>query len=246
MLDRSIWLGLIRPTAALGLTALGPVLGGAAVLTLSYSHADTLQHGGTLMVLLVLLAGVLGVGLVLVPTHVLSLVSGWAFGVPMGLAVAVVCAAAGTPLGYGLGRWIAGDPVQGLAQRDARAEAICKAIKQAPLLRATWLVCLLRMSPIIPYGSTNVLAAILRVPLLPLVLGTVVGLTPRAAAAVIIGAGLDKLNDPQPASPWLWGVGIGATLLLAVFLNLFAKRAIRRSVIENERPISLTASDQKV
>lgn len=181
------------------------------------------------MTALLLIGGALGVGLVLMPTHVLSLLCGWALGVPAGVAVAVAGVSLGAPVGYGLGRVLAGPSLMDAVSNNAKATAACEAITRASHLRASWLVGLLRLSPFVPYGSTNVFAAAFAVPMLPFMVGTVFGLAPRIAAVVIIGAGLEQLDSPQQASPWLLYAGVAATLLVFVLMGWYAKRAIQRA-----------------
>lgn len=219
---------LARPTGAIAFTAAGPALGGAAALGLAYVHADTLRDGGLPIVALLLIGGAVACGLAVMPTHVLSLLCGWSLGLPFGLTVALLGATLGAPLGYGLGKLLAGPGLLDLAKQNPKGAAVCDAITRASPIRAAWLVGLLRLSPIVPYGSTNVLAAAFAVPMLPLLAGTFIGLAPRAAAAVAIGAGLERLDSDTPASPWLWGLGIGATLLAVVYMGWYAKRALAK------------------
>jgi len=223
---------LARPSGVVLLSALGPVVGGVAALTLAYRYSDALREGGPAVFGLLLLGGALACGLALLPTHVLSLLSGWAFGLPMGLAVALLGATLGSPLGYVFGHWLAGPGVMRVIERNPKGAAVCEAITRSSKPRALVLVALLRLSPVVPYGSTNVLAAVFGVPAIPFVLGTFIGLAPRAAAVVLLGAGLEQLDSEASVSPWVWGLGIAATLAALIVMSWAAKRALSRVAAE--------------
>ena len=223
---------LARPSGVVLLSALGPGVGGITALALAYTYADVLRGGGLGVGFLLLIGGALGCGLALLPTHVLSLLCGWAFGLPMGLAVALSGATLGSPLGYVLGKRLAGPGVMAVIQGNPKGAAVCEAITRSSPWRSFVLIGLLRLSPVVPYGSTNVLAAVFRVPAVPFVLGTFLGLAPRAAAAVLLGAGLERLDSKASVSPWVWGVGIAATLAALIVMSWAAKRAMDRVAAE--------------
>ena len=207
--------------------AVGQALGGAVALVLAYSHADALREGGLTIGALLLVSGALGCGLALLPTHVLSLLCGWALGLPVGLAIALMGATLGSPLGYAIGKTLAGPGAMQVIERNPRGAAVCEAITRSSKPRAFVLIGLLRLSPVVPYGSTNVLAAVFRVPMLPFLLGTLLGLAPRAAAVVLLGAGLERLDSSDAGvSPWMLGLGLGATAAALIVMSWAAKRAL--------------------
>lgn len=218
---------LARPTGVVLLSALIPALGSVVALTLAYRYDQALREGGPGVGVLLLVGGALAVGCLLLPTNVLSLLCGWAFGMPVGLAVALSSATLGSPLGYVVGQRLAGPAVMRVVEQNAKGAAVCEAIARSSKLRAFVLVCLLRLSPVVPYGSTNVLAALFKVPLLPFVMGTLLGLAPRAGAMVLIGAGLEQLESRESGvSPWFLGIGLAATVLALVLMSWVAKRAL--------------------
>jgi uncharacterized membrane protein YdjX (TVP38/TMEM64 family) len=191
---------------------------------------------------LLLIGGALGCGLALLPTHVLSLLCGWAFGLPAGLAVALLGATLGSPLGYGIGKWLAGPGVMQVIARNPEGAAVCDAITRSSPTRAFVLIGLLRLSPVVPYGSTNVLAAVFGVSWVPFIVGTFFGLAPRAAAVVFIGAGLERLDSDVGVSPWVLGVGIAATVAALFVMSWAAKRALVRVAVDGGNSIETIAS----
>lgn len=221
---------LIRPTGVVFFAAVGQALGGVGALALAYVYADTLREGGWGIAALLLIVGVLGCGLALLPTHVLSLLCGWALGLPAGLAVALLGATLGSPIGYAVGQRLAGPGAMRLIARHPRAAAVCEAITRASPARAGLLVGLLRLSPIVPYGSTNVLAAVFGVPMRPFVIGTLLGLAPRAAVVAALGAGLERLDADTRTSPWLLAIGLAATAAALLIMGWLGRRALATAV----------------
>jgi uncharacterized membrane protein YdjX (TVP38/TMEM64 family) len=72
----------------------------------------------------------------------------------------------------------------------------------APFGRAILAVALARLPPQMPFALTNFLAASSGVRLVPLMLGTAIGMAPRIGLVVWLGAELTgwKLGEPIPAS----------------------------------------------
>jgi uncharacterized membrane protein YdjX (TVP38/TMEM64 family) len=234
MAMRRLMLDSARPSGVVVLAAVGQLAGGVLVLGWAYARADWLAGGGAGVLLTLVVLGLVGCGLALLPTHVLSLLCGWAFGVPVGLAVALLTATAASPIGYAVLGRLAGTGLGsgggGLADRYPRAAAVCEAVARASPWRAGVLVGLLRLSPVVPYGSTNVLAAVFGVPLRPFVVGTLVGLAPRVLAVVWVGAGLERLASGGAVSPWLFGAGVLATVAALALIGRVTKRTLDRLV----------------
>lgn len=217
-----------RPAAVAFLAAVGPALGGVAALGVAYGVADTLRAGGWAVAGGLLLVGALGCGLSVLPTHVLSLVAGWSLGAGPGTLLAVGAATLGAPLGYAVGGWLAGPGLLVWAERYPKAAAVCGAIGRAGPGRAFGLLALLRLSPVVPYGVTNVLAAVFRLPVMPFVAGTAVGLAPRVAVVAAWGAALEQLDaGTSPVGGWTLAAGAVATLGAVVLLGAIARRAVR-------------------
>ena len=196
------------------------------VLGWAVAWSDWLRGGGLEAGLLLIGLGLVGCGVALLPTHVLSLLCGWTLGLPIGFLVAVLTATAASPLGYAIGRKLAGPGMMELIQRYPRGAAVCEQITRASPARAGLLVGLLRLSPIVPYGSTNVLAAIFRVPMVPFVVGTLLGLAPRVLVVVGLGAGLERVDLSRPSSPWMVVLGIVATVLALVVMGWVTRRTL--------------------
>lgn len=215
-----------RPSGVVVFAALGQAVGGVLALGLAYTWAGWLREGGFGIGLLLVLIGLVGCGFALLPTHVLSLICGWALGLPVGFAVAVLTATAAAPIGYRVGQVLAGPGILEILRRYPRGAAVCEAITRASAWRAGVLVGLLRLSPIVPYGSTNILAAIFRVPLPPFLIGTLIGLSPRVMLVVGLGAGLKQLDLSKPGSPWMIVAGLAATALALLLMGWVTRQTL--------------------
>ncbi len=234
MLTRQTINELSRPTALLAFAAAGPALGGALGLGLAVASAEALRSGGAEIVLLLVVGGLVGCGLWVLPTHVLSLVCGWALGFPAGAAVALGTATLAAPLGYVVGGKLAGDGALVWAQRYPKGAAVCAAMTRSSAWRAGYLVGLLRLSPVVPYGATNVLAAAFGVRWGAFIGGTAIGLAPRVAAVAALGAGLETLDMTRPDGIAWVVLGVAATALMIVSLGWITRGALRRAVLHEQ------------
>ncbi|MEO0515464.1 MAG: VTT domain-containing protein [Planctomycetota bacterium] len=223
---------LSRPTALLAFAAAGPAVGGALGLGAALAYADTLRGGGAGVLSVLVLSGLIGCGLWVLPTHVLSLVCGWALGFPTGAAVALGTATLAAPLGYVVGGKLAGTGALVWAERYPKGAAVCEAMTRSSAWRAGYLVGLLRLSPVVPYGATNVLAAAFKVRFGSFIGGTAIGLAPRVAAVAALGAGLEKLEMTRPDGIAWVVLAVAATLLMIVSLGWITRGALRRAVGE--------------
>lgn len=232
MIKRQTVQQLGRPTALLAFAAAGPALGGALGLAAAVVYAEALRGGGLEILALLVLGGLIGCGLWLLPTHVLSLVCGWALGWPMGAAVALGTATLAAPLGYVVGGALAGRGALDWAERYPKGAAVCEAMTKASAWRAGWLVGLLRLSPVVPYGATNVLAAAFGVRRGAFMGGTAIGLAPRIAAVAGLGAGLEQLEMTQPGGLGWVVLAVAATALMIVSLGWVTRGALRRAAAD--------------
>ena len=208
-------------------------MGGALVFLALVPQAEALRGGGAGTAAALFVLGTLACGLAVVPTHLVSLVCGWSLGVPAGVALAVGATTMAALLGHAAGRRLAGPAPLAWAMRYPRGAAACRAIADAPPTRAAVLVGLLRLSPVVPFAVTNTLAAVFGVRRLPLLWGTLVGLAPRVAAVVVLGAGLERLAWASPRAPWLVAAGVAATVLSLAALGWITRRALGRLVPES-------------
>ncbi len=93
------------------------------------------------------------------------------------------------------------------------------------------MVALLRLPPNSPFALTNLVMASVRVPRLPFLLGTIVGMLPRSALAVVIGAGLSDFSREalKKAAPgWVWIASIAVAVAVVVVISSMASKAVAK------------------
>ena len=179
--------------------------------------------------LVILLAGALLCGVALLPTHAVSLASGYALGPIAGTLVALATVTIGSVVGAVGGRLFAGTGLAGRLAEDPKWHAAYAALVRASRRRTALLVALVRLSPAVPFAATNVALAALRVPAGPYLAGTILGLAPRVAAVALAGAGLAELDWSRPGAAWLLAAGGAATVLALVIVGRVAAAAMRRA-----------------
>ncbi|MBY0307846.1 MAG: VTT domain-containing protein [Phycisphaerales bacterium] len=172
-------------------------------------------------------------GVALLPTYAQSAVGGYAFGVATGVPLALGGFAGASVLGYLIALRASPERVQGVVDRDPRAGAVRRALVSGGFWGQTGVVTLLRLPPTSPFALTNLVLAAAGVRLWPFVIGTVLGMTPRTAAAVVIGAGVAELSKEmskdalETAMPrWVWWGGIAVTVVVLAVIMLVARRAL--------------------
>ncbi|HMQ02826.1 MAG TPA: VTT domain-containing protein [Pyrinomonadaceae bacterium] len=174
-------------------------------------------------------AGVLVVcALALLPTNVIGVIGGFAFGFDMGLVLLMIAVVGAAFVSYSIHRRIAGDKLPDVASQHPRAQAIYKALISEGFARTALVVLLIRFSILMPFALTNFILASAKVPRSTFIFGTFVGMLPRSGAVVMTGAGLSELTlNPSPNMWSIW-FGIAATLLSVVVIAIISRRALDR------------------
>lgn len=174
-------------------------------------------------------------GFSLVPTYMLEVVAGWAFGATAGLLVAVAGVTAGATISYTLSHLVVRRHVLNAVHDNPRCEAVRRAMLKSGPFRAALIVALLRLAPIVPFGATNLLMASAGCRLAPFALGTALGNLPRTGTIVFMAAEMSQLNLRQ--QPGMLVMSIVATVFVVTVLGVLAKRALAQ-VTESVAPES--------
>ncbi len=180
-------------------------------------------------------------GFALLPTYAQSALGGFAFGVAWGIPAALLGFVGGAVIGYEIARRASGDRVMKLLNEKPQWRAVRDALagptradglpSKHPFLRTFGLVALLRLPPNSPFAITNLVMASVQVPRWPYILGTLVGMAPRTAAAVIIGAGVQEFTKEKVvgAVP-TWAIMVGIILMIVALgvVGLLANKVIAK------------------
>lgn len=235
----SIWrtLGPAGPLAVIAATL--PGISGFLLAGYMGTVSRFLQSHGSRGLLIYCAAFAVASGLAILPTWVQAVLGGFAFGIARGVPAALAGFAAGSIIGYEVARRASGDRLLATINRHPKLKAVREAFIDDRLergfLKTLGVVALLRLPPNSPFAVTNLVLASVRVPRLPYLLGTIIGMAPRTIAAVVIGDGVAKaitgtdIANPDFSVPrWLWLAGIVLMVAVLAVLGTIANRVLAR------------------
>ena len=172
-------------------------------------------------------------GFALLPTNVIGIMCGWAFGFPLGICLHMLAIVGASLVSTYVLSPLIGDNLEKFLDSREKAKTLHKALLGKSFRRTTLVITLLRLSPAMPFALTNLLMTAARVPLRSFLIGTFVGMLPRSAAVVFFGAGLSELNFNEPFNVWTFVFGVSVTLVSVIVISYFSKQALARMTTEN-------------
>lgn len=221
--------GLAGPLAILALAM--PPLGGFMLITYMKTIAEYLRsHAGSGPWLYAAAFASLA-GLALLPTYAQSALGGFAFGVTIGFVAALGGFVGGAIIGYEIARRASGDKVMQTIESKPHWKAVREAFVSGQV-NGFWknlgMVALLRVPPNSPFALTNLVMASVKVPRAAFVVGTLIGMAPRTAAAVWVGSQAAELTSLSERPRWMVVAGIVLSIVVLAVVGLIADRAIKR------------------
>ncbi len=160
------------------------------------------------------------------PVWWLHVVAGYGFGLIGGVVVSQLAAALGAAAAAGLSRWIGGDYFhRRIEPRLDRVRRLDERLGKNGLL----LVMAVRLTPILPHALSNYALGLLRVSLLDVAVGTLLGGTPAACIYVALGENRSRLGDWKF---WLIVTVITLLVLLPLVLRYLRPAVFKRVGIE--------------
>lgn len=216
-------IGAIVLLALVLVVAAARVWPGTGTALLGRVTAAEHQLGAAGLLIAILLQTVVALCGVL-PASVGALAAGAAYGVAGGFAAA----ATGTLLGAACGFALARSLLRPLVLRLVGRRRVARRLDEA-ITRDGWrLVCLLRISPVMPFAVTSYALGLTALRWRAYLLGTLASL-PALLGYVVLGH-LSRFAFASPAGPVRWTlllVGIGALALLVLRLGRIARIALR-------------------
>ena len=180
----------------------------------------------------------------LVPGTILTLGAGAVFGVVAGMITVSLASTLGATAAFLVGRFGARDWVAARVLARPRFAAIDKAVGK----QGFKIVLLTRLSPIFPFAWLNYGYGLTDVPLWKYVLASWIGMLPGTVMFVYIGSllGLAAGGGRQrTVGEWvLYGVGLAATVAVAVVVTRVARKALAEAVKASEADPSDTPQSQ--
>lgn len=169
-------------------------------------------------------------GLNLLPTYVYSALGGWAFGFSTGVIAAMAGILLAALLAYGVGRRAAGDRAVALLNENVKWRAVYDALLRGGFWKTLWIVTLLRFPPNSPFAISNLVLSAAKTQFAAYVLATFLGMLPRTAIVVWIGAhvGGDGLTGATPR--WLVWVGVASAIVVIAIIGKIGQDAVHRAL----------------
>lgn len=162
------------------------------------------------------------------PTVSQAILAGYAFGLPIGLGLALLGFGGASIVGYELVGRVARQRVENEIVNKPKAKMIRDALLHASPKRALLIVTLFRASPSAPFALTNLLLGSIGVSRWVFFFGTVLGMLPRTFAAVLIGRQFTGWNGHIDKPAWVVVVAIIAIIALIVLISKVASNALLR------------------
>lgn len=223
-------LGPAGPLAVV--SAICPAIGGFILVYYAQSLSDWLvaQEGTGVAVYIVGFA--LLAGLALLPTYAQAFLAGWAFKMATGTGAALAGIAGAATIGYLVARRASGDRVVTIIEEQLKWKVVYNALIRSGEAKALLIVTLIRIPPNSPFAITNLVLAACKVRPVTYIVGTVLGIAPRTALAVMLGSRAEALDLSQSANRWYLIGGIVAFLIVVGIIGSIANRALARVTAE--------------
>lgn len=178
---------------------------------------------------------ILSAGLGLLPTYAQSILGGWVFGIAYGLPAALVGFGGASIIGYYVARTVSQDRVDKVIKSKPKWNAVRDALVGGGFWKTLGIVSLVRMPPNSPFALTNMVLSTTGVPLLPYVIGTVIGMTPRTALAVGLAAagstkaaGIRTFIEESRGNKWILIGGLVTMFVVLGVVGAIANKALAR------------------
>lgn len=215
-----------------GVTMVLPIFGSMLLLTLVYQISPWLQENREIGVMIFVVFMTICSGLALLATNVLGIVSGFAFDFQVGILAQIVGIAGASTVMFLLAKRYASKNFLSTIDQKPKLKAIHNALLNENVFKTLLIITLIRLSPAMPFAVTNFIISASGISFKTFLLGTILGMTPRASAVVFVGSSLSELNFSQPQDSWILIIGIVATVLAVVVVSVISKRALNNLVVE--------------
>jgi uncharacterized membrane protein YdjX (TVP38/TMEM64 family) len=117
-------------------------------------------------------------------------------------------------------------------ERRRDKHEILKALDKGISQHSFWILLLLRLSPMVPFGTLNYALAVTKVPLWKRLVTNALGMLPNCLMFAYLGSMLSsaaKLSDAQPPGVWKWVV-LGVGLVTVIGASVAAAWATKRAL----------------
>jgi uncharacterized membrane protein YdjX (TVP38/TMEM64 family) len=221
------YLGRLTPGAAV--SAFLPMAGWAVLAVFAYPLAEWLRANPQAGAPIFALGVAVFCGFAILPPNLIGIISGWSFGVTAGIAALMAGLIFAAGVSFVIASRFSGERLPSKIDRYPRLGAAYKALLHEHFGRTVVIVMLLRLS-FSPFALTNFLLAATRMSFPAYIIGTAIGMLPRSAAMVFIGAGLSEFAFESGRDPLLLLMVIIATLAAVFMIAYFSRRALAQII----------------
>ncbi|MBX3244973.1 MAG: TVP38/TMEM64 family protein [Acidobacteria bacterium] len=227
-------LGHLTPMALVSMFL--PMIGSAALIIFIVPIGNWLQENWQIGTLFFIAGTIFFCGLALLPTNVIGVVSGWAFGFWLGAPVLLTGIVGSAFISFLINSRISGKRLPEVAEKYPRTSAIYNALLQDNFWKTTLIIFLLRVSVVTPFAFTNFFLASAKVPIGAFLLGTGGGMLPRSAAMVYVGSGLSVLDIKNTTEVTTIVISIAATVLSVIVIAYLSRKALDKVTLNAAVP----------
>jgi uncharacterized membrane protein YdjX (TVP38/TMEM64 family) len=206
-------------------TGLMPLIMSGLVSVWAYNHIALLKtlDNGTLIIIWISLS--LAMGLSLIPTTFVALITGYIWGI-LAIFPLIISYVLATIIGSSISKWVDNEQIINQINKNPKAKNILQKLQNEQFK----IVALARLSPVFPFGISNVIFTYLGVPLKNLIFAGIIGMLPRTSFMVWASGKAESLQSLYNAkwtdylqSP-LFYLGIIATFLLIWIVYRIVKK----------------------
>ncbi len=230
MAEAMTYLRRLGPAAFLAVgSAVLPLLGSFVLFYYINQLGDFLKDEGMTGKVYYVVGFALLSGAAVLPTYASAVLGGWAFGFAYGLPCALLGFVGGSLIGYVVASWASKDRVKSIIDEHPKWQAVRDALIGQGFWRALLIVFLVRL-PSSPFAITNLVLASLKVRLVPFLIGTALGMTPRTTVTVFLASQIQGALDKDVAEKampwWMLGASVALSVCVIALFGIIGNRAL--------------------
>ncbi len=181
-----------------------------------------------------------------VPGSILTLGSGFLWGLTIGIITISIGSTLGAAAAFLLGRTLLRDMIAAKVEQNEKFRAIDAAVGE----QGFKIVLLTRLSPVFPFNLLNYSFGVTRVSFRDYILASWIGMLPGTAMYVYIGSALKSLADLSSGNvnsglggKFLYGFGLVMTVIATIYVTKVARKALQ-DALPADAPENLSATGE--
>jgi uncharacterized membrane protein YdjX (TVP38/TMEM64 family) len=195
-------------------TGLMPLIMSGLVSIWVYGNINEIENLSAINLVLIWIGLSLAMGFSLIPTTFVAILAGfiWGVGSIIPLIVSYIFA---TIIGASLSKWIDNDQILSQISKNEKVKNVLLKLQNEQFK----IVALARLSPVFPFGISNVVFTYLGVPLRLLLMAGIVGMLPRTIFMVWLAS---KAESIQKVFNTSWQAYLQSPIFIIGILSVFA------------------------